>query len=263
MNEAMPNIRERVRSLLMPGLLALASGCHPGAAPRQVEPATLYHTAMENFRHGRFETAQKELSRLQFDLPARDTLQPAVRFYLAETYAGMGEIITAARDFRRVADDFPSDQLAPVALLRVGDQYARLWRRAELDPANGETALAAYQELIGRYPDTHSAQLAQVRVHSLEEQFARKDFENALFYYKRNAYDSAILYFTSMIAKYPASSLVPDAFIKLVQSYRAIGYREELEEKCTHLRQYFGTRADVRRECPATASPSGNGNTGR
>jgi outer membrane protein assembly factor BamD len=263
MKKAMPNISGRLRPLLLTGFLALA-GCHHSGPSRQAEPATLYRAAMEDFRRGRFEDAQKDLQRLQFDLPARDSLQASVRFYLAETYAGMGEIITAARDFRRVADDYPSDQLAPTALLRVGDQYARLWRRAELDPANGETALAAYQELIGRYPDTQAAQLAQVRVHTLEEQFARKDFENALFYFKRNAYDSAILYFTSMIAKYPASSLVPDAFIKLVQSYRAIGYREELEEKCSHLRQYFGTRADVRRECPATTtSTGGNGNPGR
>ena len=262
MKKAMPNIRGRFRPLLAAGLLVLA-GCHRGGPPANVEPVDLYRDAMRSFRHGDFERAQKDLQRLQFDLPARDTLQASVRFYLAETYAGLGEIITAARDFRRVADDYPSDILAPTALLRVGDQYARLWRRPELDPANGETALAAYQELIGRFPDTEAAQLAQVRVHALEEQFARKDFENALFYFKRNAYDSAILYFSSMIAKYPSSSLVPDAFIKLVQAYRAIGYRDELDEKCTHLRQYFGTRADVRRECPDTTASSGNGNSRR
>ncbi len=90
-------------------------------------------------------------------------------------------MLTAAREFRRVADDSPSDSLAPFALLRVGDQYARLWRRAELDPANGETSLAAYQELIGRYPDGQAARLAAVRVRTIQEQFARKDYENGMF----------------------------------------------------------------------------------
>jgi outer membrane protein assembly factor BamD len=246
------------------GLLVLAAGCMHRVAggPSGLSPEVRYERAMRDFHAGRFTKAQGELQGLQFDLTPRDTLQARVRFYLAETYAGNEEPLTAAREFRRVADDFPSDVLAPFALLRVGDQYARLWRRSELDPTNGETALAAYRELIGRYADTPAAQRAEVRIHTVQEQFARKDFDNGVFYQKRGAYDSAILYFTGMIAKYPSSALVPDAFIKLVQSYRAIGYREELEEKCTHLRQYFGTRADVRREC-GNGPAGGNGTAGR
>lgn len=238
------------------GLLALA-GCYKHVPVRtQVDPVAAFTSAMHDFRHGKFSRAQSGFQRVQFELSARDTLVPRARFYLAETYAGQGEMMTAAREFRRVADDYPSDSLAPYALLRVGDQYGRLWRRPELDPANGETALASYQELLGRYPDSPAARLAEVRVRELQNSFARKDYENGLWYMKRGAYDSAILYFTGMIAKYPSATLVPDAFIRLVQAYRAIGYQEELEEKCAHLRQYFGSRADVRREC-------GNGNPGR
>lgn len=239
------------------GVFVLAAGCHHRAAPRAAAPpAAQFVEAMRAFRGGQFQRAQTDFLRLQFDLPQRDTLVPKVRFYLAETYSATDEMLTAAREFRRVADDFPSDALAPYALLRVGDQHARLWRRAELDPTQGETALASWQELLGRYPEAAASRLAEVRIRTTQEQFARKDFENGLFYLKRGAFDSAILYFTGMIAKYPSSVLVPDAFIKLVQSYRAIGYREELEEKCGHLRQYFGSRADVRREC-------GDGNTRR
>ncbi len=241
---------------VLAGLPALG-GCFRHAAPSaQVDPVVAYTAAMKDFRHGRFTHAQTGFQRVQFELSARDTLVPRSRFFLAETYSAMGERITAAREFRRVADDYPSDSLAPYALLRVGDQYASLWRRPELDPANGETALASYQELLGRYPDSPAARIAEVRVREVQNAFAKKDFENGEWYQKRGAYDSAILYFTGMIAKYPSSPLVPDAFIKLVQAYRAIGYREELEEKCAHLRQYFGGREDVRREC-------GNGNPGR
>jgi outer membrane protein assembly factor BamD (BamD/ComL family) len=90
----------------------------------------------------------------------------------------------------------------------------------------------------------------------LEEHFARKDFLNGDFYFRRGAYDSAILYFRHLIASYPSATAVPDAFVRLVEAYRAIGYREEQEETCAHLRQYFGGRDDVRRVC-------GDGSTGR
>src|SRR2546430_8850043 len=34
---------------------------------------------------------------------------------------------------------------------------SRLWRKPELDPSYGESALAIYQELAGRYPGTDAA----------------------------------------------------------------------------------------------------------
>lgn len=229
---------------------ALLAACHHRAdtsvAP---DPEGQFQVAMRAFRHGQFMRAQQLFQRLQFDLAARDTLLPKARFYYAETFAGLNEYVGAAREFRRVADDFPTDALAPYALLRAGDQFGRMWRRPELDPSNGETAIATYQELIGRFPDSPAARIAEIRVRGLQEMYARKDFENGLFYFKRGGYDSAILYFRSLIAQYPATTVVPDAYIKLVQAYRIIGYREELEETCAHLREYFGGRADVRHVC--------------
>jgi len=240
----------------MPGLLVLAAACHHAAPNAQIEPVALYQRAMRDFRAGRYQKAQTELQRLQFDLGPRDSLLVRVHFYLAETYAGLGDMITAAREFRRVADDYPSDSLAPFALLRTGDQYGLLWRNPELDPTHGETAVNTYQELLNRYPNSRAAEVAQIRMRSLQNRFAVKDYENGLFYLKRGAYDSAILYFRNLIATYPSATIVPDAYIRLVEAYRAIGYREERDETCAHLQQYFGGREDVRRAC-------GDGSPGR
>lgn len=243
------------RLVWLAGSVALAA-CHGAAARPLGTPETQFTAAMRAFRGGHFAKAAVDFQRLQFDLPARDTLLPKVAFHLAESHAGQGDAVTAAREFRRVADDYPSDALAPFALLRVGDQYTTLWRRPELDPTHGETALASYQELIGRYPESPAAAIAAIRVRQLQDQYARKDFLNGLFYFRRGGFDSAILYFRALIAAYPGSSVVPEAYVKLVESYRSIGYREEREETCAHLRQYFGGRADVRTVC-------GDGSTGR
>jgi outer membrane protein assembly factor BamD len=256
MNTAMPMTSLHLRRLLwVAGSVALAA-CRGANTQSLGTPETQFVAAMHGFRTGQFATAAVDFQRLQFDLPARDTLLPKVAFYLAESHAAIGDAITAARDFRRVADDFPSDALAPFALLRVGDQYSKLWRKPELDPTHGETALATYQELIGRYPESPAAAVAAIRVRQIQEQYARKDFMNGLFYFRRGGFDSAILYFRALIAAYPGSSMVPEAYVKLVEAYRNIGYREEREETCAHLRQYFGGRADVRAVC-------GDGSTGR
>jgi outer membrane protein assembly factor BamD len=226
-----------------------AVACHRGRVAPELAPDTQFALAMRSFRAGRWADARTRFQRLNFDLAARDVLLPAVRYYSAECLFGRGELLTAARDLRRVADDYPADSLAPVALLRAGDAYEQLWRHVQLDATNGQTALATWQELAGRYPDTRAAQLAALRIHDLQDRFARKDFESGIFYFKRGGFDSAILYFRGLIAQYPGASVVPEAFVKLVESYRAIGYHEELNETCAHLRQYFGARADVRRVC--------------
>ncbi|PYP33700.1 MAG: hypothetical protein DMD49_02590 [Gemmatimonadetes bacterium] len=157
---------------------------------------------------------------------------------------------------------FPDGEYAPLALLRAGDANLRLWRRPELDPEPGQTALATYQELQGRYPGTDAAARAQLHVSQINELFAEKNYKNGMFYFRRRAYDSAIIYFKDVIANYPGTRLVPDALLRLVDSYRAIRYIEELKEACANLRQYYPKTDGLAARCPAeTGNPARSSGT--
>jgi outer membrane protein assembly factor BamD len=93
----------------------------------------------------------------------------------------------------------------------------------------------------------------------LKEWFSQKDYKNGMFYFRRRAYDSAIIYFKDVIATYPGTSRVPDALMRLVDSYRVIGYADELKETCAHLRRFFPQTEGLDKSCPAdssTATPS-------
>ena len=126
-----------------------------------------------------------------------------------------------------------------------------MWRRAELDPTYGETALSIYQELTGRYPESDAAARARPHVRRLQNQFAEKSYKNGMFYLRRKAFDSAIIYFKDVIATYPDAALAPDALLRLVDSYRAIGYKDELQETCAHLRRFYPQAAGLAKSCPA------------
>jgi outer membrane protein assembly factor BamD len=236
--------------------LGLLAACHHFSVRSYVDPVSLLQASLRQFRAGRYDRAQEGFQKLTFDLAASDTLYPVARYYLGESYFGQGDYLTAAREFRRVADESPNSRLAPQALLRVGDCYGALWTKPELDPTNGQTALATYHELQGRFPGAEATRIAGVRIRALNEQFARKEFENALFYYKHSAYDSAILYFKDLIASYPSTSLVPDAFVYIVRSFHAIGYADEENDYCGRLRQLYPHHAGVRQYC-------GDGTAGR
>jgi outer membrane protein assembly factor BamD len=90
-------------------------------------------------------------------------------------------------------------------------------------------------------------------VHQLREWFADKGYKNGLFYFKRRAYDSGIIYFKDVVANYPETPRAADALLRLAESYRAISYREELQETCAHLRRFYPQALGIERSCPPAA----------
>src|SRR6267142_5012070 len=231
------------------GMLALAvalgvggAACHPRGRTPQAVPVVApvdLRRAMGLFHKGDFRRAQVILQRVSFEVPPGTPELAEVRYYLAECWFQVGDYVQAASDFRKVADEFSTTEFAPLALLRAGDANLRLWRRPELDPAYGETALAIYQELAGRFPDSDAAGRARLHVRHLENQFAEKTYKTGIFYLRRKAFDSAIIYFKDVIANYPTADRASDALLRLVDSYRAIGYKQELQETCEHLRRFY------------------------
>ncbi|HXF96810.1 MAG TPA: outer membrane protein assembly factor BamD [Gemmatimonadales bacterium] len=242
------------RRLLVPAALALAAACGRGGPEVAPRPETLLNEARREFRQGHFRQSLLLFQRLIFELPPGHPDLPEVRYYLAESHFQTGDRVQAASEFRRVADQHPASPYAPLALLRAGDAHLRMWRRPELDPTPGQTALAIYQELAGRYPGTDAAARAQLHVRQLREWFADKAYKNGMFYLRRKAYDSAIIYFKDVVANYPDTPRAPDALLRLVDTYRAIGYGEEREETCAHLRRFYPQAAGLAERCPA---PSG------
>jgi TolA-binding protein len=57
-----------------------------------------------------------------------------------------------------------------------------------------------------------------------------------------------------VIATYPGTARVPDALLRLVDSYRAIGYADELKETCAHLHRFYPKADGLAKSCPADSS---------
>ena len=220
-----------------------------GASPQQID--SLYKLSERDVRQGHWDDAVKQLERLLLEFSPGDFRIAQARFWLGEAKFATGANLEAAREFRRVSDETPNDRLAPDALLRVGDVYSDLWRRPELDPTYGQTALSTYQELLNRYPNSPAAGRAQLRITELQERFAYKEYRAGLYYFKLKAYDSAILYFKDLVATYPRASIAPDALLKLVEAYRRLGYQEDVQETCGYLRRFHPNALRGDTHCPA------------
>lgn len=232
------------------GVLA---SCH---APLDIKkyqgtPEKLYVASLTAFKKHRWDDAVAGFEKLTLDLPAHDTLLAQSYFYLGQAHEKKVEPLLAAQAFSRLADAFPDDSLAPPALFAAGHAYEKLWRRPNLDATYGQSALSEYQTLLALYPGSPLKDQAEGQVAHLQEWFAEKDFDNGLHYYHCKAYDSAIIDFKDVVKNFPNVPITREAYVRLVDSYRAIHYKEDAADVCNTLRITYPADLQVRERCGA------------
>jgi outer membrane protein assembly factor BamD len=238
----------RVRGLCV--ILAVAGACTPAFKLSKFRTNdALYAAATREYKAGHWDNAIQAFERLTLDLPARDTLLPRSYWYLATAHARKKEHLLSAQGYSRLNQTFPDDTLADDALLAEADEYAKLWRKPPLDAQYGQTALATYRSMIELYPDSPLAPKAQQGADRMLEWLATKDYLIGVHYVRRKAPDSAILYFKDVVANYPETARARDAYLRLVEVYRSINYRDDARDACSTLHQKFPSDREVRSVC--------------
>ncbi|HMA00745.1 MAG: outer membrane protein assembly factor BamD [Gemmatimonas sp.] len=240
--------RSRVSAVMAAVLVA---GCHHHGFQPLKFPShqALYDASLSELKRHKWDHAIAGFEKLTTDLPARDPLLPEAYYYLGEAHMGKHEYILAAQSYSRVAENFPEDTLADRSTYETGVAYGKLWRRPALDPQYGETARSTFQSFLAAYPDSPLRDSAQKQIERLDEWFGIKGYNNGVTYYKRKAYDSGIIYFRDVVKQYPKTDAARKAQIKLVQSYRAIKYKEDVAETCGTLEKNYPKDKEVEKVC--------------
>lgn len=231
--------------------VAMAAGCHHQGFNPVKFPSNqaLYDASLGELTKHKWDHAIAGFEKLTTSLPARDPLLPNAYYYLGQAHLGKKEYILAAQSYSRVAENFPEDTLADVSTYKTGIAYRRLWRRPGLDPEYGETARSTFQSFLAAYPDSPLRDSAQKQLDQLDEWFGIKGYDNGVTYYKRKAYDSGIIYFRDVVKLYPKTDAARKSQIRLVQSYRAIKYKEDVSETCGALEKHYPGDKDVAKAC--------------
>lgn len=245
-----------VRVSLLAAVVVMASCGGKGFHVEKYAGATtpLFQAGAHELELRHWENAIQAFEKLSTDLPARDTLLPRAHFMLGKARSGNLEHLLAAQAFNKVAENFPEDSLADDAMFESAREYQKLWRSPELDSQYGTTAQASFRTLIAVYPDSPRRKDAEREIVALDEMFATKEYLAGYYYFKRKAYDPAILYFKNVVSTFPTSARTRDAYLRMVESYRVIRYREEAIDACAAVRKRFADDAEVKRLCPPEAA---------
>lgn len=247
-----------MRSLLL-SLLLLGAACSKAINVRQYPTSiALYQEGVKRFEAKRWNDAIAAFERLSFDLPSRDPLLALSHWYLGQARLKNAERLLAAQSFIRIVEQFPEDTLADDALFLSGKTYAAMWTKPSLDPQYGLLAQGQYRLLTQLYPASAFADAASAELRRLDEWFATKDFETGMHYIRRRAYDSAIIYLSDVVSKWPNTDRARQAMLQLVKVYRlpVMNYQADADEICAALRGGFPTDAEVIRLCKLPVADS-------
>ena len=174
---------------------------------------------------------------------------------LGEARFARGSHLEAAREFRKASDDSPNDPHRPRSAAAGGRCLCR-----SLAPSRAGPHLRA--DRAGDVPGADRTAILEPtppsgrssRINELNERFAYKAYKAALYYFRLKAYDSAILYLKDLVATYPKASVVPEALVKLVQAYRKLDYREDVQETCGYIRRFHPEAPGANEVCPTNAA---------
>jgi outer membrane protein assembly factor BamD len=202
----------------------------------------LYLHAMERLEARRWDSAVEALERFVFRFPG-DARQQEARFRLAEAYFGKREFLTAGVEFTRFASDFPNSSRADDARFGACRSYYELAPRPALDQQYTESAIEHCRTMAEYFPESEFAPRAREMAAELVDRLAVKQFEIAEHYFRRRAFDSALMGYNDVLAYFPGSSMAPRALLRMVEVYDRLGYEDEQE----------ATRQRLLRDYPASA----------
>jgi outer membrane protein assembly factor BamD len=240
----------RATGLVALALCATLTAC--GTSPRDeyanVQPEKLYADAREEMGEGNFETAIKQLERVEARASGTLLSQQA-QIDLAYAYYKTGERAQALAKLERFMRLHPSSPAMDYALYLQGlinfnedlGLFGRLSRQdlSERDQQASKDAYESFRQLIERFPDSRYAEDARLRMNHIVNSLAAGEVHVARYYFRRGAYLAAANRAQQAVVDYQRSPAVEEALSIMARSYDRLGMTDLRDAALRVLRQSF------------------------
>jgi outer membrane protein assembly factor BamD len=224
-----------LRATLTGSLLAIAllSGCSKLSFEDEV-PLENY-TAEEIYQRGEYELSRgkepqaaryfSEIERLYpySEWAKRGLIMQAFAYHRDKDYAN------SAAAAQRFLDFYPADGDAAYAQYLLALSYYDQIDEIGRDQGLTIKALQALRRVIEVYPDSEYASSARLKFDFAFDHLAAKEMEVGRYYLKRGHYAAAINRFRLVVEEYQTTRHTPEALLRLVESYLALGLRDEAQ----------------------------------
>jgi len=140
---------------------------------------------------------------------------------------------------QRFLDFYPADEDAAYAQYLLALSYYDQIDQVGRDQGLTYQALQALRVVIERYPDSEYAASAILKFDVAFDHLAGKEMEIGRYYLRRQNYVAAINRFRAVVEQFQTTSHTPEALLRLVESYLALGLPQEAQTAAAILGHNF------------------------
>ncbi len=201
---------------------------------------TLYNAARDRLDRGLYTQAAALFDEVERQHPysvwaRRAQLMSAFSYYAANDHT---KSVDSARRFLSI---HPGNRDAPYALYLIALNYYEQIRDVTRDQATTRQAMDALDEVIRRYPSSRYAADARLKMDLVRDHLAGHEMEVGRYYQSRRQWLASVMRFRIVIDEYQQTSHVPEALMRLTESYLALGIPEEARRSAAVLGANFAS----------------------
>ncbi|WP_245259725.1 outer membrane protein assembly factor BamD [Methylopila sp. 73B] len=247
-SSATPSARRRgfrfalALALATPAALPLA-GCSYFSSDKDAlapdEPADkLYNEGLANLNAGSYDAAKKKFAEVDRQHPYTDWGRKAILMTTFANYRA-GNYSEAITSGTRYVQLHPTSQDAAYAQYLVAMSYYNEVPDVSRDQERTRKALATFDEVVRRWPDSEYATESKKRILIARDQLAGKEMQIGRFYLARRDYTGAINRFRVVVSQYQQTRHIEEALFRLTEAYMALGITGEAQTAAAILGHNF------------------------
>lgn len=194
----------------------------------EIPVETIYNLAMDELAEGDYRPAAALFEEVERQYPysvwaRRSILMAAYCYYQVNRY---DDAINATDRFLTLYSG--NRDAAYAYYLKAISLYEQIVDVGR-DQANTQQALIALNDVVQRFPGTHYARDARLKLDLALDHLAGKEMAIGRYYLFKEQYIAAINRFRMVIVNFQTTSQTPEALHRLVEAYLALGLRSEAQ----------------------------------
>lgn len=193
------------------------------------EPADrLYNEALYLLNNKEYKQAARKFEEVDRQHPYSDWARRSL-LMAAFSYYETGSYEECIASGRRYVTLYPGTPEAAYAQYLIGSSYYDQIPDISRDQSRSEKAIAAYDEVVRKYPTSEYAETAKRRIEGARDQLAGKEMQVGRYYLEQRNYTGAINRFRVVITTYQTTRHTEEALMRLAEAYMAMGISNEAQ----------------------------------
>jgi len=209
--------------------------CALNNSAEQEDIAVRFEKGKEYFEKEKYSKAKVEFEFITMKSRGSQ-LAVNAQYYIGELLFNQEKYIEASVEFARYIRISRDPEMIELARYRMCECALNSSMGYQKDQAGSVRALDEFQAFIEDYPESQYVSEAGLSIESVRNKLAEKEYETARLYLKLEEFESALIYFQSVLDLYYDTRFSDDARIGIVFTYilsedrnKAIKYLDEYQ----------------------------------